>query len=102
MPAPVFTVESPDSRFVAEIIEPDGDLIPTNLVRISVRRSGHLFAREVYAGKIEPNIRWSANGILELIYPSSEQKPTCNGSLSEISVNCKEIPREDFKPELRE
>jgi hypothetical protein len=41
MPAPVFSVESPSGQFVAEIVEPDGDLIPTDLVRISVRRSGH-------------------------------------------------------------
>ncbi len=102
MPAPVFTIDSPDARFIAKTVEPDGDLIPTHVVRISVRQAGHPFAEEVYAGEEEPNIRWKDNKTLELIYPVQTQEPFCRTAISEVKVVCSEVARDKFKPELRE
>ncbi len=101
MPAPVFTAESPDARFIAEIVEPDGDLIPTDLVRISVRRSGHILAEEVFEGAVEPNVDWVDDRTLRLTYPEASEKTICGGSWSGATIVCKQVPLSEFKPHLR-
>ena len=102
MPAPVFTIESPDSQLVSEIIEPNGDPLPTHLVRISIRPRGHFFATEVFAGPVEPNIKWLDNQTLLLTFPATPEKPRCGANRSNAIVICNEISAEDFKPLLRE
>jgi len=102
MPAPVFTVESPDGRFIAEIVEPEGDLLPTRLIRISVRRSRGFFAPEVFVGPAEPNVEWLNNQTVRFTYPLTTEKPKCGGSVSGVSIVCSEVPAASFKPWLRE
>jgi hypothetical protein len=101
MPAPVFAVESPNGRFIAKVVEPDGDLLPTQVVRISVRGPWRFLAEEVYAGEQEPNIRWIGDHTLELTYPVQAQSPYCASGSSGLDVICKEVRKEDFKPHLR-
>lgn len=102
MPAPVFTSESPDARFVAEVVEPNGDLIPTHLARISTRRSGHILAEEVFKGTVEPNVDWLDNRTLQLTYPAASGVLDCGGSWSGATIVCRQIPASQFKPRLRE
>jgi hypothetical protein len=102
MPAPVFSSKSPDGRFIVEIVEPDGDLIPTDQVGASVRRRGHFLAEEVFEGTIEPNIDWLGNHILELTYPVTSKITNCGGSWSGTTIICKQVPMTEFKPRLRE
>jgi hypothetical protein len=102
MPAPVYTVESPDAQSIAEIVEPDGDLLLTRLVRVSVRRAGNLFAIEVFAGPAEPNVEWLNNRTLRLTYPATGEKPKCGGLVSGLSIACNEVPAKSFKPRDRE
>jgi hypothetical protein len=102
MPAPVFTIESPNGQYFARVVEPDGDVIPTRLVRISIRPVGRFLAAEIYAGAAEPNVDWLDSQTLELTYPPMAPEPTCGGSRIGVKIVCREIPREVFKPRLRE
>jgi hypothetical protein len=101
MPPPVYTEQSPDGQFVAEIVEPDGDLIPTDQVRISVRRSGHVLAEEVSKGTFEPNVDWLDDRTLQLTFPADWRPALCGGSWSGATIICKQVPRSEFKPRLR-
>jgi len=101
MPAPVFSVESPSGQFVAEIVEPDGDLIPTDLVRISVRRSGHVLSEEVFKGTFEPNVDWLDDRTLQLTFPADRRPALCGGSWSGAMIVCNQVPASEFKPRLR-
>jgi hypothetical protein len=102
MPAPVFTLESPDAQLFAEIVEPEGDLMPTELVRISVRRGGHILAEQVFKGAVEPNVDWLDNHTLRLTYPKTSNAPLCGGSWSGATIVCREVAPSEFKPRLRE
>lgn len=101
MPAPVFTVESPGGQFIARVVEPDGDVLPTNLVRISVRRKGSFFAQQVYVGSYEPNLQWIDDTTLQLTFPATDQPATCGGSGSEPKIICKRVLAADFKSHMR-
>jgi len=102
MPAPVFTMESRDGSFIAEVVEPDGDLFWSNLVRISVRRSGYILAEEVFKGTAEPNLDWLDNRTLQLTYPETTGVLKCASSWSGATIVCRQIPASRFKPRLRE
>lgn len=72
------------------------------MVRISVRRSGHFFAEEVYVGEQEPSIRWIDNETLQLSYPKRTDVPFCGSNSPGAKIRCNAVSPETFKPELRE
>jgi hypothetical protein len=102
MPAPIFTIVSPSSQYVARVVEPDGDAIPTSLVRISNRPAGHFFAADIYEGTVEPDVDWLDSQTLQLTYPPMAPEPICGGSWFGVKIVCREVSREGFRPRLRE
>lgn len=100
-PAPVFSVEAPGGGYIARVIEPDGDLIPTRYVRVAIRVKGHFLAHEVFKGAVEPNIDWLDSRTLQLTYPEASKETFCGGSWSGVSVVCKQVTISEFKPRLR-
>jgi hypothetical protein len=102
MPAPEYTEESPNGSYIARIVEPDADIVPSNVTRVSIRKTGSPLAKEVFVSQSSFNLHWIDDRSLEIIYPAEKSGPYCGGVWEGAKVVCAELPPAQFVPILRE
>jgi hypothetical protein len=102
MPSPEYTEESPNGRYIARIVEPSADIVPSNVVRVSIRKAGKLLAKEVFESQSSFNLRWIDERSLEITYPALKPAPSCGGEWDGAKVFCREVPPTQFVPMLRQ